>query len=104
MQSFLVSEERVREALAQVYDPELGVNVVDLGLIYGIAIENGSVEITMTMTTLGCPLHEALTEGARRAVSTMVPGVEHVDVKLVWEPAWTPDLMSPDARRALGWE
>lgn len=103
MQSSLVTEANVRHALEQVYDPELGVNVVDLGLIYTIAIDGDAVDITMTMTTVGCPLHDSLTEGARRAVSVMVPGVASVNVNVVWEPAWTPERMSPDARRSLGW-
>jgi len=102
--TFLLTEERVRHALQQVIDPELGVNVVDLGLIYGIAIEGATVTVTMTLTTPGCPLHESLAEAVEEAIRLFVPGVEAVRVQLVWEPPWTPERISPDGRAALGWE
>lgn len=104
MATFLLTEERVRHALQQVIDPELGVNVVDLGLIYGIAIEGATVTVTMTLTTPGCPLHESLAEAVEEAIRLFVPGVEAVRVQLVWEPPWTPERISPDGRAALGWE
>jgi len=102
--TFLLTEERVRHALQQVIDPELGVNVVDLGLIYGIAIEGATVTVTMTLTTPGCPLHESLAEAVEEAIRLFVPGVEAVRVQLVWEPPWTPERISPAGRAELGWE
>ncbi|MDE3074426.1 MAG: metal-sulfur cluster assembly factor [Chloroflexota bacterium] len=98
----MITEGGLREALKNVYDPELGVNVVDLGLVYGIEQNDGKVTVDMTMTTPGCPLHESLLEGARSALSVFSE-VTDVKVKLVWEPPWTPEMMTLDGRRALGW-
>jgi radical SAM protein len=84
-----VTPERVTEALRTVIDPELGLSVVDLGLIYGIAIEGGRVGVTMTLTAPGCPLHEVLADWVRRAVLGLA-GVEQVDVTLTFDPPWTP--------------
>lgn len=97
------TEAGVLDALRQVIDPELGVNVVDLGLIYGIEITEGDVRIVMTLTTPGCPLHAILREAVERALRLLVPGVERVDVDLVWEPRWTPSRITPEGREELGW-
>lgn len=91
----------VREVLRQVIDPELGCNVVDLGLIYGVTAEEGRVEIVMTMTTPGCPV-QAVLEDAVRAAALGVPGVREVAVRVVWYPAWTPELMSDELKRRFG--
>lgn len=92
----------IYEALHEVYDPELGVNVVDLGLVYGIDVsEDGFVTITMTLTTPGCPMHESLSEGVGVALAD-VPGVTGGEIQLVWEPAWEPSRMSEEGRRMLG--
>ncbi len=94
--------ERVREALRQVIDPELGYNICDLGLVYDVAVEEGGVvRITMTTTTPGCPATNYLKGGAAESASN-VPGVEFVDVKLTHEPRWTPEKMSPEAKAYLG--
>ena len=92
-----VSRERVTEALREVFDPELGLSVVDLGLIYGVEIDDDRVRIEMTLTTQGCPLHDSMTEWVRQAVGR-VPGVVDVAVALTFEPPWTPDRMGPAAR------
>ena len=84
------STEAVTAALGGVLDPELGMSVVELGLIYGIDIADGAVEITMTLTAPGCPLDEVMGEWVRAAVRE-VPGVERVDVRLTFDPPWTPD-------------
>jgi metal-sulfur cluster biosynthetic enzyme len=84
-----VGREQVLEALRAVRDPELGLSVVELGLIYGVEIEAGRVSITMTLTSQGCPLHETLVEWVRRAVSE-VPGVDTVQVAVTFDPPWTP--------------
>ena len=97
-----VNEAAVNQALREVYDPELGVNVVDLGLIYDVAVEERAVQIRMTLTTLGCPLHDTMVQAVEAAVWTLVPGVERVSVELVWEPAWTPDRLTESGRRELG--
>ena len=101
-QSLLITEGMVREALREVIDPELGENLVDLGLVYGIQIGDARVAVDLTLTTPGCPLHASLHAAAERAIRLMVPGVEHVDVRLVFEPRWTPDRMSDSAKRRLG--
>lgn len=103
MPTLLLTEENVREALKQVIDPELGVNVVDLGLVYGIAIVDGHAEITMTLTTLGCPLHDSLSDAVQTVVGFMIPTVETVSVNMVWDPPWSPDRITEDGRRELGW-
>lgn len=93
---------RIREALRIVIDPELGHNIVDLGFIYDIAVEEGGVAcITMTTTTRGCPATGFLKEGVANSAWS-VPGVEFVDVKLSYEPPWTSQMMSPEAKADLG--
>jgi metal-sulfur cluster biosynthetic enzyme len=93
---------RIKDALRRVIDPELGCNIVDLGLIYDIAIEEGGVaRVKMTTTTLGCPATSYLVEGAEDCVCA-VPGVEFAKVELTLEPPWTPQMMSPEAREHLG--
>jgi radical SAM protein with 4Fe4S-binding SPASM domain len=85
-----ITPERITQALRTVVDPELGLSVVELGLIYGIAIEGGAVRVTMTLTAAGCPLHEVMADWVRQAV-LRVPGVERVDVAVTFDPPWTPD-------------
>ncbi len=99
----MVSDKLVLTALKHVLDPEIGINIVDLGLVYEVKVENGNVYIKMTMTTPGCPLHESISRGAEEAVKQL-PGVESVKVDLVWEPAWAPDRMTDWARKQLGWK
>lgn len=91
----------VRGALRDVEDPELGYNIVDLGLVYGVAVEGGAIAVTMTMTTPGCPAAGYIEEGVRERLLSM-PGAREVQVHVVWSPPWTPDMMSDDARRELG--
>lgn len=95
--------ERIREALRDVVDPEVGVNVVDLGLVYGIEERDGDVRIALTMTSPTCPLHEYLSTHAERAVRRALPNVHSVRVDIVWEPPWRPDMMTEETRRQLGW-
>ncbi|MBT9259882.1 MAG: metal-sulfur cluster assembly factor [Clostridiales bacterium] len=95
-------EKEIREALRDVIDPELGYNVVDLGLIYGITVEGDRAEILMTMTTPGCPAAHYL-EGGVRERALQVPGIREVEVQVVWMPPWTPEMMSDEAKRYFGW-
>jgi len=93
---------KVGASLFDVIDPELGVNIMDLGLIYGIVLDHDdNVTIKMTLTTPGCPLHDSITKGVKYRVR-QVEGVGEVTVDLVWEPAWTPDKMSEKCRALLG--
>jgi metal-sulfur cluster biosynthetic enzyme len=87
-----VDPEAVRAALRTVFDPELGLSVIELGLIYGIEVSGRAVAVTMTLTTPGCPIHDVMPDWVREAVGR-VPGVERVDVRLTFDPPWTPERM-----------
>ncbi len=100
----MLSGERVREALRQVLDPELGIDVVDLGLVYEVAVRDRDVRVVMTMTSPACPLHGVLTAAAEAAIREHDPDVRRVEIEMVWEPPWSPDMMSEAARRRLGWK
>jgi metal-sulfur cluster biosynthetic enzyme len=94
--------ERIKEVLHLVIDPELGYNIVDLGLVYDVAIEDGGVaHITMTTTTRGCPATNYLADGARNAAQA-VDSIRSVDIELTYDPPWTPNMMSPEAKEHLG--
>ncbi len=93
LQSFL--EEKVWRALQRVIDPELHVNIVDLGLIYGVHLDNGNVSIQMTLTTPGCPLGEFIVNAVKSSVED-IPNVEHVEVLLTWDPPWNPAMIADD--------
>ncbi len=99
----MTTPEQVRQALRDVIDPELGINVVDLGLVYGIDVSDDHIRVTMTMTTASCPLGESLAEQAEATIGQHVQGVKRVSVDLVWDPPWRPSMMSDAARERLGW-
>lgn len=96
-------DDAVREALRQVDDPEAGMNIVDLGLVYGVEVGDRSVRVEMTMTTAACPMADMIVDNARRAVAAITPGDAAIDIDLVWEPPWTPDRMTGIARDHFGW-
>ena len=97
-----VTVEQVRDALKEVYDPEIPVNVVDLGLIYGIEIDNESrVHVEMTLTAAGCGMGPFIAQQAEWAVAEL-DGVKDVDVEITFEPAWTPEKITEDGRKVLG--
>ena len=94
-------DEQVIDALYDVIDPELGINIVDLGLVYGIGVnDDNNIIVTMTLTTPGCPLHESISNGVKHRVS-QIEKVRDVQVDLIWEPAWNPGKMSEKARKML---
>ena len=98
----VATEEQVVEAMRTVYDPEIPVNIYDLGLIYTTDIaENGNIDINMSLTAPGCPVAGEMPGMVARAVSG-IDGTGVVEVKIVWEPEWTPERMSEDAKLALG--
>ncbi|CAN5792777.1 metal-sulfur cluster assembly factor [soil metagenome] len=100
--SVTFTKEDIREGLKLVYDPEIGINIVDLGLVYDADIsDNGDVLVTMTLTSLGCPLGPVIVQEVQGALRDF-PGIKDVDVKLVWSPPWTPEQMSEDAKDELG--
>ncbi len=95
-------EERVIAALHRIHDPEIPVNIYDLGLVYGVDVSpSGEVRIRMTLTTPGCPLADSFPEAVQDALKG-VPGVANVEVEMVWDPPWTPERMSKFAKRELG--
>jgi len=96
-------DDAVREALRQVDDPEAGMNIVDLGLVYGVDVTADAVRIEMTMTTAACPMTDMIVEQVRDVVAAIVPAGTSVDVQLVWDPPWTPDKMSGIAKEHFGW-
>lgn len=87
--------EEVRRRLALVLDPEVGLDIVTMGLVYGLAVDGDAVAVTMTLTTRGCPLGDAITDGVR-AVVAQLPWVRVVDVHVVWEPAWSPAMIQQE--------
>jgi len=99
----LPTEEHLRDALRRVDDPEVGMNIVDLGLVYNIDIAPGRVHVDLTMTTPACPMGDLITANALRALGAALPPDTAVDVALVWDPPWTPDMMSESARQTFGW-
>jgi metal-sulfur cluster biosynthetic enzyme len=98
----MATPEEVYNALAKVYDPELALPVTDLGLIYDIQVNETHVDVKMTLTTMGCPLVGSITDMAKRAVMENVPGIEEVNVEIIWDPPWSIDMMSDEARMRLG--
>jgi len=97
--SFFLTAMNTRELLdllREIEDPELGCNIVDLGLIYDLKIAGASISITMTMTTPGCPMQEAITQGVQSLLKRL-PEIDHVHIDLVWSPAWNPSMMNRPA-------
>jgi metal-sulfur cluster biosynthetic enzyme len=95
-------KEEVLNQLGTVMDPELGIDIVNLGLIYGVVIgDDGQCEVQMTLTTMGCPLTDLLADMVTRAL-TQISEIKEVEVKFIWEPAWSVDRMTRYARMALG--
>jgi len=96
-------EQRIYAALQSVIDPEIGENLIDLGLVYGIQIHDHTATVTFTMTSYACPMSEMVIDSIEDAVSkTLSEGME-LDLHLVWEPAWDPSMMCEEAKQRLGW-
>lgn len=97
-----ITSDAVRSCLENVIDPELGINVVDLGLIYTIKIEDGKISVDMTLTTPGCPLAGMIAGSVEEEIRKTFKGTD-VEVSLVWDPPWSPDLLSSAAKEQLGY-
>ena len=97
----MATKEEVVEALRQVEDPELGMDIVDLGLMYDVELQNGKVKVVHTLTSMGCPVGPMIQQQIDDVVRAL-PGVEDVEVELTWDPPWTPEKMSDDAKFILG--
>ena len=97
----MITEEIVLEQIKQVIDPDVGLNIVDMGLIYGVDINDDIVDITMTLTSPGCPAAPQLLNGSQTVVQHLA-GVEEVNINVVWTPPWDPEMMSEEAKDELG--
>jgi len=96
-------ESTIRDALSTVQDPEAGMNIIDLGLVYAVEVAEGRVRVDMTMTTPACPVADMLVDQARAAIATVVPPDTAIAVQLVWEPIWNPSMMTGIAKDHFGW-
>ena len=99
----MIDEAGVREALRSVEDPEAGMSIVDLGLVYAVEVTEGKVRVQMTMTSPACPVAPYLVDESTAAIRAVAPEGTDVQVDLVWDPPWTPDRMSPEAQSRFGW-
>jgi len=97
----MVTQDEVMNALRNCYDPEIPINIVDLGLIYGVHVDGKTVNVEMTLTAPGCPMHSLIARDVKQKVEALAD-VEEANVKVVWEPPWTPERMSEDAKKKLG--
>ena len=97
----MLSQDTIYESLKQIYDPEVGINIVDMGLVYGLEIEDQKVGVIMTLTSPGCPAGPQILSQIDSALKEL-EGVEDVDIQVVWSPPWTPDMLSDEARDQLG--
>lgn len=98
-----LTETAVLDSLRLVLDPEVGINIVDLGLIYEVKVLGRAVHIEMTLTTPGCPLHDSIEAAVRRVLETRHADIADIQLELVWEPAWDTDKITPAGRKELGW-
>ncbi|MBM3706617.1 MAG: DUF59 domain-containing protein [Actinobacteria bacterium] len=96
-----ITKEDILKALSEVYDPEIPINIVDMGLIYKVEVDSdNNIEIDMTMTTRGCPMHSLMTFEAKKRLEK-IDGAGKISVNLVWEPPWTPEMISPKIREQM---
>jgi len=98
-----MTEEQIRETLKQIFDPEIGINIVDLGLVYNIEIKPTEVYIQLTMTSPACPLHGVITRKMDQILRQVFPDLGSMTIEMVWEPSWKPEMMSDAAKKQLGW-
>ena len=101
MQTTQLDETLILETLRQVVDPEIDCNIVDLGLIYGVRIDGRKVNVQMTLTTQGCPMHESIAWGVKNALLNL-EAVEEAEVEIVWDPPWNPSMMTDYGRARVG--
>jgi metal-sulfur cluster biosynthetic enzyme len=99
----LFSVDAVRDALRRVVDPEAGINIVDLGLVYDIVLEGETLRIDLTMTSPACPMGEMIVDNVHSELASLLPPQFVLDVRIVWEPPWSPEKMTDSARQHFGW-
>lgn len=100
----VMNQDELRELLRGVMDPEVGMNIVDLGLVYGIDASSEAVRVRLTMTSAACPMTELIVDDVHARLAAALPPATAVEVDLVWEPPWTPERMSAVARAMFGWQ
>lgn len=98
-----MTEEQIREILKKVIDPEIGINIVDLGLVYAVDINPEEIYIQITMTSPACPLHGVITRDIDKTLRQAFPDLGPMTIELVWEPPWSPEMISGAAKKQLGW-
>ena len=98
-----MKEATIREILKKVIDPEIGVNIVDLGLVYQVQIRPEDIYIQLTMTSPACPLHGVITRNMDKELRKFFPNLGEMTIELVWDPPWSPEMMSEAAKKQLGW-
>ena len=98
-----MTEEKIRETLKEILDPEIGLNIVDLGLVYQIELRPEELYIQITMTSPTCPLSGVITRNMDQVLRKTFPNLGEMTIELVWDPAWSPELMSDTAKKQLGW-
>jgi FeS assembly SUF system protein len=98
----MVTKDEVIAMLKKCYDPEIPINIVDLGLVYDVSIEGEKVGVKMTLTAPGCPASGYISQDVKKKLESM-PGVKKADVTVVWDPPWSPDMMSETAKKQFGW-
>lgn len=96
-------EQSVQEILLQVIDPEVGENIVDLGLVYCIKVKDNVAKVNLTLTSQACPVGEMLLDDIHANLTRLLKNEMEFDINLVWEPPWSPNMMSAEAKRRLGW-
>jgi metal-sulfur cluster biosynthetic enzyme len=96
-------EQSIQDILQLVIDPEIGENIVDLGLVYGIKVEGNVAKIELTLTSQACPMGEMLLDDIDETLTRQLPSDIEYNIQLVWEPPWNPDMMSAEAKQRLGW-
>ena len=96
-------EQTVRDALSRVIDPEIGENIVDLGLVYGIEVEGNVAKVKLTMTSPACPMGEMLLDDIHATLTRMLPNEMEIHIHLVWQPPWDPSMISAEGKQRLGW-
>jgi metal-sulfur cluster biosynthetic enzyme len=99
----MITEEIVWEKLKECYDPEIPINIVDLGLVYDVKVIDDNINVKMTLTARGCPLHSMISEEVRNKLLT-IDSVKDVNVEVVWDPPWEPKMMSAEAKKMLGFK
>lgn len=93
----------IEQALRRVVDPEVALNIVDVGLIVDIALDDEELQLQLTMTSAACPVADVIVEDCERELAAVLPPDVHIAIELVWEPAWSPERLSESARRFMGW-